>query len=350
MASHNTPTPLDYNQFEGLQATPSIAQLPLLENCDPEGDIRLTAPLITTPGVKTQKSFIVSSNALRLACDPWNKMLAPDSPFAEKGKIGQGELSFPDDNAAPLAILLHIAHLNFDKVPQNMNFRSLLDLSILTDKYGATKLVRPWIKTWIADEFGRLASFQELAVHLVKEVRVTANGRCVTQKGRILDPSGESCQLPPDIIESILGVRQQVIQSLFDIFQRFIKEFAAVRSQNIYGTRCDCSSMQENQDDKRQCDILAFGSLTLSLHQAGLSLEKSWVDKKDRSITELSTKLLGIEVVMRGHRGYSSTCKNWLLKTELQQSINMVLSNIPSPVKDIHRRHLQRQAAACGAA
>ncbi|KAF2136032.1 uncharacterized protein K452DRAFT_313517 [Aplosporella prunicola CBS 121167] len=174
-----------------------------------------------------------------------------------------------------------------------MNFRSLLDLLILTDKYGATKLVRPWIKTWIADvqhlllepayeewlwiawEFGRLASFQELAVHLVKEVRVTANGRCVTQKGRILDPSGESCQLPPDIIESILGVRQQVIQSLFDIFQRFIKEFAAVRSQNIYGTRCNCSSMQENQDDKRQCDILAFGSLTLSLHQAGLSLEKS---------------------------------------------------------------------------
>lgn len=187
------------------------------ETCDPEGDIRLTAPL-TILGVKQQKTFLVSSKAMRLACDVWNKMLAPDSPFLEAKEVGHGKLSFPEDDAAPLAILLHIAHLNFDKVSHYISFQQLLDLAVLTDKYGATKLVRPWIQSWIAVvqhlllqpayeewlwiawEFGQSRSFRQLAVHLVQEVKRTADGQCVTQKGRILDPSADNCHLPPDII------------------------------------------------------------------------------------------------------------------------------------------------------
>ncbi|KKY25679.1 putative nuclear pore protein [Diplodia seriata] len=104
----------------------------LTETCDPEGDIRLTAPL-TILGVKQQKTFIVSSKAMRLACKAWNKMLAPDSPFLEAKEVGHGKLSFPEDDAAPLATLLHIAHLNFDKVSPYTSFQLLLDLAVLTD-------------------------------------------------------------------------------------------------------------------------------------------------------------------------------------------------------------------------
>lgn len=204
--------PLKDRKFNFAPIQPSLS-----ETCDPEGNIRLTAPL-TILGVKQQKAFIVSSKTMRLACKVWNRMLAPDSPFLEAKQVGHGKLSFPEDDAAPLAILLHIAHLNFDKVSHHISFQQLLDLAVLTDKYGATKLVRPWIRSWIANvqhlllqtaheewlwiawEFGQTTPFRQLAVHLVQEVKMTVDGQCVTQKGRILDPSADNCRLPPDII------------------------------------------------------------------------------------------------------------------------------------------------------
>ncbi|KAL1633265.1 hypothetical protein SLS58_011154 [Diplodia intermedia] len=224
MASSDTSVPATQRRLKDLKFKFATNQPSLSETCDPEGDIRLIAPL-TIVGVEHQKTFIVSSKAMRLACKAWNKMLAPDSPFLEAKEV---ELSFPEDDAAPLATLLHIAHLNFDRVSHHISFQPLLDLAVLTDKYGATKLVRPWIKSWIASvqhlllepaheewlwiawEFGQTTSFQQLAIHLVQEVKMTVDGQCVTQTGRILDPSADNCRLPPDIIESIMEIRLNV--------------------------------------------------------------------------------------------------------------------------------------------
>lgn len=337
-----------------------------LEICDPEGDIRLTVPLAIESGVEQQKCFIVSSKAMRLACDPWKKMLAPDSPFAEREKVGQGELSLPEDDAAPLAILLHIAHLNFDKIPQYMTFKDLLDLAVLTDKYGATKLVRPWIKSWICDvqhlllmpafeqwlwiawEFGQIANFRRLAEHLVTEVRETADGRCITRSGRILDPLADSCRLPPDIIESILDVRRQVLQSLFDVFQPIIGKFTASDPYIKF-----CQNSHKNEASRRECELqtLTFASISLSIRQVGLSLEKSWVDEKDWSLAEITEKLLSIEGIPRRYpEGYigSDVCAN--MAWRLRRAVERVLTTISSPVQDSHLHHLQRQAKACGLA
>ncbi|OJD38598.1 nuclear pore protein [Diplodia corticola] len=296
--------------LQRFQPSPRPIELPPLEeSCDPDGDMRLTAP-VRTPNLKQQKCFVVSSKAMRLACAPWRVMLAPDGPFLEAQKIGQKELSFPDDDAAPLTTLLHIAHLNFDKVPQNMTFRSLLSLAVLTDKYGATRLVRPWIKSWITDvshllldpgyeewlwiawEFGQIASFQQLARKLVSDVRMTSGGRFALRMGRILDPLADDSYLPPDIIESILNVRQQVIEDLFEIYRGHIQRFKAPVCGNTF----------EILSARKKCDLWTFGSLTLPLHQAGLSLETPWTADTNWSIAELSQKLLSIKVVPFKHR------------------------------------------------
>ncbi|KAL1615455.1 hypothetical protein SLS54_008986 [Diplodia seriata] len=365
MASSDSSVLATQRHFKDLKFNFATIPTSLTETCDPEGDIRLTAPL-TILGVKQQKTFIVSSKAMRLACKAWNKMLAPDSPFLEAKEVGHGKLSFPEDDAAPLATLLHIAHLNFDKVSSYTSFQPLLDLAVLTDKYGATKLVRPWIKTWIANvqhmllvpayeewlwiawEFGQTTSFQKLAIHLVQEVKLTADGQCVTQKGRILDPSADSCHLPPDIIESIMEIRLNVIQSLFDIYQSSIAKFTGARAANDKGTLC--LNIYGDFDARRKCDALTFGSLTLSLRQAGLSVESSWVNNDDCSVRELSQKLLGIQLFKCQDNAHRFECANSSLETELQQSVQKVMASIPSPVKDSHIRHLQRQFEACGVA
>lgn len=155
------------------------------EICDPYGDLDLIAPVMTA-GAELNKRFKVSSKTMSRVCQAWKKMLDPDCPFVEARMVGQGELSLPEDDAAPLAILLHIAHLNFDRVPQELSFEELLALAVLTDKYDGTRLVQPWIQSWIAGleylllepgyeewlwiawEFGQLESFQRLALHLAR--------------------------------------------------------------------------------------------------------------------------------------------------------------------------------------
>lgn len=60
-------------------------------------------------------------------------------------KAGNGllEIDFGDNNAAALEILLNIAYLRFKKIPNKLEYRQLLALSILTDKYQATPLIIP---------------------------------------------------------------------------------------------------------------------------------------------------------------------------------------------------------------
>lgn len=152
-----------------------------------EGDTRL---LVKADGVN--KVFVVSSQVMRLACDAWSRMLAPDGYFKEAQPTADGmkEVELPDDEGEALDILLNIAHLRFDKVPRTLDFQNLLDVAVLTDKYGITKLVEPWVHKWlenaketfnirsheqwlwIAWEFGDAETFNQVCEHLVKTIWV----------------------------------------------------------------------------------------------------------------------------------------------------------------------------------
>ena len=108
---------------------------------DPRGDVKLLLD-----GPKGEEVFIVSSKAMTLVSDPWRAMLDPRGSFSEAQSQGNHlsrEIPLHHDNPEPLSILLHLAHLQFDKVPLSLEFADLLALAILTDKCQATKVVTP---------------------------------------------------------------------------------------------------------------------------------------------------------------------------------------------------------------
>ena len=61
-----------------------------------------------------------------------------ESQFDHSASDNEHEICFHDDNSISLSILLNIAHLRFKKVPESLDFDRLVNLTILTDKYGPT--------------------------------------------------------------------------------------------------------------------------------------------------------------------------------------------------------------------
>lgn len=193
--------------------------LPETVHFDNHGDTRL---LVTSPsGLHV---FIVSSKTMTLVCDAWRCMLSRDGGFKEAQPVDDGmrEVSFPEDDAATLAILLNIAHLNFKSVPTTISLDRLWNLAVLTDKYGATKLVQPWIENWIngvkhtvgvkhcrewlwiAWEFGEEKIFETVSGLVAKEAECSCGRFRSPMHTTILHLENEECLLPPGIIGKTL--------------------------------------------------------------------------------------------------------------------------------------------------
>ena len=87
---------------------------------DPRGDVKLLLD-----GAEGEEVLIVSSKAMTLVSDPWRAMLGPKGSFREaqsQGHHGSREIPLHDDNPKRLSIMLHIAHLQFEQVPLNLEF------------------------------------------------------------------------------------------------------------------------------------------------------------------------------------------------------------------------------------
>ena len=193
-----------------IEQEPHLAQFdsPPITLFDPQGDVKLLPS--SSDGVQV---FVVSSKTMTLVSDPWRAMLDPRGMFSEAQPQGSKEIPLPDDDPEPLSLLLHIAHLQFDKVPLQLEFEDLLAVAILTDKYQATQVVRPWLSRWIkhledlvdkpgyeewlriAWDFGIGSFFKRVASRMVVESRISEDGKCLTSTGKAL---GEN--MPPDII------------------------------------------------------------------------------------------------------------------------------------------------------
>ncbi|KAK8173107.1 hypothetical protein BKA80DRAFT_264620 [Phyllosticta citrichinensis] len=153
---------------------------------------------------------------MSLACHAWNSMLNghfKESQPATSDK--QREVALPDDNPDALKILLNISHLRFDLIPSILWYHVFLDVTVLTDKYDATRLIRPWASSWISGvqhlalklgheewlwiawELGQRHMFNKLTDYLVKTARLHKDGRCLTENHTILDLHQN---LPPDIL------------------------------------------------------------------------------------------------------------------------------------------------------
>ena len=116
------------------------------------------------------------------------------------------EISFPDDDAEAMLIVLRIAHLRFQELPgiHGLPFETLFNLAVTCDKYDTIKLVRPflesrgwtrphntnvlesWDPSWlfVALKFGYISSFEHGAKYLIRNISLSSNGIARLSNGK----------------------------------------------------------------------------------------------------------------------------------------------------------------------
>ena len=96
------------------------------------------------PSLVDQETLVVSSAVMRIASPVWRTMFDPQGHFMESQRsFTHGEMDFPEDDPDALLCVLRIAHLQFRKVPETLDYAELLNLAIICDKYDTVAIVRP---------------------------------------------------------------------------------------------------------------------------------------------------------------------------------------------------------------
>lgn len=128
---------------------------------DVDGDLRLEvgaeSPRGKAPGIKESEKdpsqvFLVCSKTLSRASKPFKAMLY--GPFTES-KHNQNDhtsawtVRLPEDDPKAFAMLMNIIHNKFNLVPSLINRDDLFHISVLTNKYDMTEVLRPWAQRWI---------------------------------------------------------------------------------------------------------------------------------------------------------------------------------------------------------
>ncbi|CAG8976851.1 hypothetical protein HYALB_00012670 [Hymenoscyphus albidus] len=223
------------------------------------------------------------------------------------------ELDFTKDDAATLLIILNIIHLKFRSVPRReLSYRKLLAMAQICDKYNCVPLVELFLLGWLDGEdyepsydnrenwlyiayvFGRDETFATLAINMVKNAT-------------FVDP------MPEGILESIKTTRAAVIQALLDVWYEYTNSY-----MDKYTTIC--------KEGNKKCDAMAWGSIVFALKGQGL-----WPERKAGDIT-MSINELASNLLKRA----TGKC----LKTNINDKIETILKEIPSPVLNVHEKHM----------
>lgn len=163
-------------------------------------------------------TLLGSSQALSLASPVLGKFLNPPFPklVSKEGgidNIQDKQIDFSEDDGEALLLLLRIAHLQFNKVPSNMEPAAILNVAILCDQYDCVGIVKPWLPLWLVNVaiqinepgyekwlfvawvFGREKLFHSVATKLLREMKTNDEGKSLNSNGEVL-PS----PMPPYII------------------------------------------------------------------------------------------------------------------------------------------------------
>lgn len=134
-------------------------------------------------------SFVVRSSTLARIAKFWKVLLL--GGFAEsrynKGK-SDWVVSLPEDNVKAMRTFLYICNAYFVPVPTDIEIDDLYQLTVLTNKYGSTHVLRPWAKgwsmrmsklqgmiyerIWIAWELGDESLFKSLALEFIRDAEI----------------------------------------------------------------------------------------------------------------------------------------------------------------------------------
>ncbi|KAK0516482.1 hypothetical protein JMJ35_001085 [Cladonia borealis] len=309
--------------------------------------------------IVTQQTFLVSSAVMRIASPVWRIMFDPQGHFMESQRsLTHGDVDFPEDDPDALLCILRIAHLQFRKIPETLDYAKLLNLAIICDKYDTVALVRPWVAKWeeqtkalawntgcegylfIAWTFGDSPTYEKLAKPLVYDSTSDKAGRLLNCSGNLIGDN-----FPPAAFDTILTARRTTIAALFDACYKLVDSYLSdqlvcqhVEHWGSYHLVPECV--------RKECDTLVFGSLVKGMK--GLGIWPTILTSGDYhgSISELMKGLRSLPCFMLAAKNQSSrahTCCSFMPRLDLE--IKRIEESImPSGVDDSHREHMRQQA------
>ncbi|KAK1584932.1 uncharacterized protein LY79DRAFT_279731 [Colletotrichum navitas] len=280
-------------------------------------------------------------------------------------------VDLPDDDCASMEILFGIIHGAFEKVPTELSLWNLYDLLAHTEKYDATRLLRPWAKAWlrnpsvvgqteepellcVAWELGDSALFKQMLHKITNECLIDNDGNVIygrrkkvpklhnrSSHYRVRPPELVLNSLihlmPPDIDEIILSSRQKILgaelQPYFDLWNLCIM------------TRCESHSTYPEGGWK--CDSMVLGSLIKSLFDAHVNIASptAAVEGYRGSLADLRTRL--------GRAKIRSMCGGQCdksIQTALDEGREKAaeLREDITTLRDSHKEYMESQARKTG--
>lgn len=183
---------------------------------DRHGDLRLKvgSPQQAGDTLCQRVEFLVCSRALARASPVFDRMLY--GAFAEASHNQTSSegwtVELKEDKPAAMEVFLNIAHANFARVPHVLSVDGLYDVAVLTHYYDATRLLAPWVGSWMASivemtrdanvimpkmlwiswEFGRKEDFIAVARRMLMEAK--------TPWAMEPDSEDDAVQTPPHIV------------------------------------------------------------------------------------------------------------------------------------------------------
>ncbi|KAI8158375.1 hypothetical protein K4K49_003284 [Colletotrichum sp. SAR 10_70] len=227
--------------------------------------------------------------------------------FAESGHsdVDHGwTVDLPEDRQQPMEMMLNIVHGAFEKVPEKIELTELYTFLVVTEKYDATNITRPWAKGWmegvktsmqnplllgVAYELGDYQTFNAMAMKIATECHLDheedlvfgfagENRESYTYKLKNLD-----CLIPDGLLDDAASIRKTLLIAMLD---PYLNLYGALKG----GDRC-MSSPGDPSGGKR-CDSLLLGSLIKSFATQNLDLTANDPVKAYRGKTLFIDRLL----------------------------------------------------------
>lgn len=178
---------------------------------DKHGDLRLQ---VGSDETQPPIIFTVCSRALARVSPVFDRMLYGNFIEAKSSKSKESDewvVKLPEEKPVPLSIFLYISHGHYHRVPSSLPVDELYNLTTLTHYYDSTRMLAPWIKSWVLSveedaresttsmtkalwicwELGAKSSFTKIARQLMMESAGPLDPK---------DPIFQDLQTPPDII------------------------------------------------------------------------------------------------------------------------------------------------------
>ncbi|KAF2203538.1 hypothetical protein GQ43DRAFT_461464 [Delitschia confertaspora ATCC 74209] len=263
---------------------------------DPDGDLEISA--LTNNGTAS-KIFLVSSANVRLAVPKWKALLdAAKSPVAGN----KYQLDLEEDDIGTLRIILSLAHYQYWKVPDRLNFEELVKVMRFCQRHETTRFLIPWLQSslslWLPKllkpgyELWLLVAYQlrywDTLELIVAEIAVTMyqddEEDWVVPRGTNLSKS----DLPKCIMDNLLRLRTSTIQAILTECHDCIEDLSS-GSPKIYPCRAP--------HDRERCACISLGSLLRSFKDLGIWPQRPGAQDIKMSAREFQLHVMNIDIL-----------------------------------------------------